>query len=77
MDEAAFLDIIRSLKPGSTEIYLHPAVPSGAPISASMRDYRHTDEFAALVSPRVMAALSDPTIKMTGYRELAGLKARQ
>jgi chitin disaccharide deacetylase len=77
MDEAALLDIIRSLKPGSTEIYLHPAVPCGAIISASMREYRHTDEFAALVSPRVLAALSDPTIKMTGYRDLAGLKARQ
>jgi chitin disaccharide deacetylase len=77
MDEAALLDVIRSLKPGTTEIYLHPAVPSGAVISASMRDYRHTDEFAALVSPRVIAALSDPTIKMSGYRELAGRKAGQ
>ncbi len=73
MDESALLDIIRSLKPGTTEIYLHPAVPSATVISKSMREYRHVDEFAALVSPRVISALSDPSIKMTGYRELAAL----
>jgi hopanoid biosynthesis associated protein HpnK len=71
MNEAALLQIIASLKPGITEIYTHPAVPSGAPISQAMREYRHAEEFAALVSPSVAAAVAHPSIKLVGYRELA------
>jgi hopanoid biosynthesis associated protein HpnK len=56
-DEAALLDALRALPPaGVGELYLHPALESGAAIAASMADYRHADEFAALVSPRVRAA---------------------
>jgi hopanoid biosynthesis associated protein HpnK len=56
-DEAALLDALRALPPaGVGELYLHPALESGTAIAASMADYRHADEFAALVSPRVRAA---------------------
>lgn len=57
MDEARLLEIIGRLPEGVTEIYLHPATESGAAIAASMRGYRHAEELAALLSPRVRAAI--------------------
>lgn len=57
MDEAALLSALGALTDGVTEIYLHPGVESGAAIAASMDGYRHADELAALLSPRVRAAL--------------------
>lgn len=56
-DEPAVLAALRNLPAtGVGELYLHPALDSGAAIAPSMRGYRHLDEFAALVSPRVRAA---------------------
>ncbi|MFL6673766.1 MAG: hopanoid biosynthesis-associated protein HpnK, partial [Massilia sp.] len=53
-DEGALLAVLADLPgPGVVEIYLHPALESGAAIAPSMPAYRHADEFAALVSPRV------------------------
>ncbi len=57
MDEARLLEILGRLPDGVTEIYLHPAVDSGAAIAPSMSGYRHADELAALLSPRVRAAI--------------------
>jgi hypothetical protein len=48
------------------EIYLHPALASGAAISPAMRGYRHRDEFAALVAPRVRAACD--VLRARGWR---------
>src|SRR5581483_11016080 len=58
MDETRMLEALGNLPEGVTEIYLHPAVESGAAIAASMSGYRHADELAALVSPRVRAAIA-------------------
>lgn len=58
MDEAALLAILQRLPAGATEIYLHPAACSGEAIAASMPGYRHADELAALLSPRVAAAMA-------------------
>jgi hopanoid biosynthesis associated protein HpnK len=59
-DETALLAALDALPPaGVGELYLHPALESGAAIAASMTDYRHADEFAALVSPRVRRARDD------------------
>ncbi|WP_295996498.1 hopanoid biosynthesis-associated protein HpnK [Rugamonas sp.] len=57
MDEAALLAALPALAAGVTEIYLHPGLASGAAVAASMDGYRHADELAALLSPRVRAAL--------------------
>jgi hypothetical protein len=48
------------------ELYLHPALESGAAIAASMAGYRHADEFAALVSPRVGQARD--RLRARGFR---------
>jgi len=71
-DEAALLDALSRLpQQGVGEIYLHPALISGAEIGASMPTYRHADEFAALVSPRVRAALARLNIRVGGFTDVA------
>jgi len=66
-DETALLDALCSLPTsGIGELYLHPALESGAAIAPSMRGYRHADEFAALVSPRVRAVCG--TLRADGWR---------
>jgi hopanoid biosynthesis associated protein HpnK len=66
-DEAALLDALCSLPTsGIGELYLHPALVSGAAIAPSMRGYRHADEYAALVSPRVRAVCR--ALRAQGWR---------
>lgn len=66
-DTAALLKTLHRLpRDGVGELYLHPALASGAAIAASMRAYRHADEFAALVSPRVVRARD--CLQAQGYR---------
>jgi chitin disaccharide deacetylase len=67
MDEKTLLAILARLPPGITEIYLHPATVSGSAIAASMSGYRHADELAALLSPRVRAAAAATGIRHGGY----------
>ncbi len=69
-DEAALLNALRTLPPGNGEIYLHPALISGAEIGASMPEYRHADEFAALISPRVRAEVERLGVKLGGFADL-------
>jgi hopanoid biosynthesis associated protein HpnK len=73
MDEAVVLDALASLPEGIGEIYCHPAEPGApgqGPISSSMREYRHADELAALVSPRVAAAMAG--IPRGGFADVCG-----
>jgi hopanoid biosynthesis associated protein HpnK len=66
-DEAALLDALCNLPTsGIGELYLHPALASGAAIAPSMRGYRHAAEFAALVSPHVRAACG--ALRAQGWR---------
>lgn len=66
-DEPALLAALRGLPAaGIGELYLHPALDSGAAIAPSMPGYRHADEFAALVSPRVRAARD--ALRAQGWR---------
>ena len=58
MDEAAVLDALARLPGGVGEIYCHPAEAGEGSLTPSMRDYRHADELAALLSPRVAAAMA-------------------
>jgi hopanoid biosynthesis associated protein HpnK len=74
MDEQTLLEVLARLPPGVTEIYLHPATMSGDAIAASMSGYRHADELAALLSPRVRAAVAAAGIGVGGYAD--ALRAR-
>ncbi len=71
MSEARLLEILARLPDGVTEIYLHPATESGSAIAASMPGYRHAEELAALMSPRVRDALAAAAAFHGGYSDLA------
>lgn len=70
MDRNRLLRILARLPPGTSEIYLHPAMQSGAAIAASMQGYRHTDEFEALMSPQVKAAMTAINVPCGGFSDL-------
>jgi len=75
MDEATLLSAFERLPRGVVEMYLHPAVTSGAEVGASMAGYRHADELAALLSPRVRAAADHFAPQRGGFSDLyAGLR---
>jgi len=57
MSEAVLLDILQQLPEGLSELYLHPATHDG--LTPSMTGYRHVDELAALLSPRVRSAITE------------------
>lgn len=65
MDEGAVLSALRQLPAGVTEIYGHPATRRG--LTPTMRDYRHTDELAALLSPRVRDAVRTLELAHGGF----------
>ena len=71
MDETAVLDALAHLPAqGVGEIYCHPALAAEAgegPITPSMQSYRHADEFGALISPRVAAALAQAGVRRGGF----------
>ncbi|HKR42828.1 MAG TPA: ChbG/HpnK family deacetylase, partial [Paraburkholderia sp.] len=74
MDEAAVLDALAHLPAqGVGEIYCHPALADDAhegPITPSMQTYRHADEFGALISPRVAAALAQAGVRRGGFTDV-------
>jgi hopanoid biosynthesis associated protein HpnK len=70
MDEEHLLDVLSRLPPGVSEIYSHPATESGAAIAATMSNYRHSDELAALLSPRVRAAIAAMNVRRGGYSDV-------
>lgn len=76
VDEATLIDILAKLPAGVTEIYLHPATDTQHPISASMADYRHSAELAALLSSRVADAVAATGVARGGYRDLTAYSRR-
>jgi hypothetical protein len=72
VDEEVLLDILARLPAGVTEIYLHPATASQAPITPTMSHYHHTAELAALLSGRVAAAVYASGAARGGYRDFSG-----
>ena len=75
MDEARLLRIVAALPPGVSEIYLHPATLSGGAIAASMSSYRHRDEWQALLSAPLRAALAAASITLGGYGDIPAFRA--
>ena len=70
LHERTLLAIIEELPPGVTEIYLHPAVRTSQPLTASMGDYHHSDELAGLLSARVQAAVHATGVRCGGFSDL-------
>ncbi len=70
LNEARLLAILSRLPAGVTEIYLHPATRTRDPLTPSMQKYRHADELAALLSPRVRVAVEASNAICGGYADL-------
>lgn len=68
MTEEYLLAILDRLQPGTSEIYFHPGCLPDAEISRRMPDYKHAEELAALLSPRVRERLQQLNISLTNYR---------
>jgi len=69
MDEQVLLDILQHLPDGLNELYLHPA--THGELTAAMADYRHADELAALLSPRVRKAVAEHSRLCRGFSDPA------
>ncbi len=72
MTEARLLRLIPLLPEGVSEIYFHPAKTRTEALVRAMPDYRHAEELAALLSPRVRQALATAGIESTSFTALAG-----
>ena len=71
LDEACLLGLLGSLGDGLSEIYLHPATGRNPLLARLMPAYRHEAELAALLSPRVRAALAARGLRPTTYAAAA------
>jgi chitin disaccharide deacetylase len=71
MDEATVLRLLELVPDDRvTELYCHPATRRDPELDRTMPAYRHRDELAALVSPRVRQALVRLGISPTSYADL-------
>jgi hopanoid biosynthesis associated protein HpnK len=68
MDETTLLGIVARLKPGVTEIGMHPAAATPAELERWAPHYAYTEELEALISPRVKEHISAHGVELTNYR---------
>lgn len=67
---AYYETILRNLKPGVTELYLHPALDGPEMQAISGTHARRDADYRWLVDPRTRALINELGIKLIGYREL-------
>jgi hopanoid biosynthesis associated protein HpnK len=72
MTEGVLLEALAHLPDGVGEIYCHPAVVGEGALTQGMRGYRHADELAALLSPRVEAAIEAAGATRGGFADVFG-----
>lgn len=64
-----YLDaILDRLQEGTTEVYFHPGSLPDAEATRLMPDYRHQEELAALLSPKIRQRLQEQEIALINYR---------
>ncbi|MGH8159928.1 MAG: hopanoid biosynthesis-associated protein HpnK [Rhodanobacter sp.] len=71
MDERAVLEVVQQLPEGLSELYLHPAMRGE--LTPGMTRYRHADELAALLSPRVRRAIAEHCQLCHGFGDPAAI----
>jgi hopanoid biosynthesis associated protein HpnK len=71
MVEERLLGLLPHLPPGVSEIYCHPATRQTPTVTAATPGYRHTEELAALLSPKVRQRIVELGINLVGYGDLA------
>jgi hopanoid biosynthesis associated protein HpnK len=71
MTEPYLMGLVPRLKPGVTEIYCHPGLYADPELRRWAPRYHRQEELAALLSPRLKAALAAAGVAVTDFRELA------
>jgi hopanoid biosynthesis associated protein HpnK len=69
MAESHLLGLISHLKPGVTEIYLHPGLYADAELRHWAPAYRRQEELAALISPGLKEALAAAGVTVSDFGE--------
>ena len=67
VDEAYLLAVIAGLPEGVSEVYCHPSDGVAPALAAYQPGYDHGGEVAALVSPRVRAAVDAAGVELVAY----------
>jgi len=70
MTEPYLTGLVDRLQPGVTEIYCHPGLYSDPELTRWAPQYRRREELAALLSPKLKAALAKAGVRRTDFREL-------
>jgi hopanoid biosynthesis associated protein HpnK len=70
MVEERLLGLLPHLPPGVSELYFHPATRTTPALAAAMPGYRHAEELAALLSPRVSQRIAELGIHRVSYGDL-------
>ena len=70
VDEGYLLSLLPTLPAGVSEIYCHPAERRPEALAPHQPGYDHGGELAALVSPRVRAALESAAVSLVSYPQL-------
>lgn len=68
MTEAYLLQALDRLQVGVTELYFHPGITPDPVLATRMPEYRHMDELAALLSPRVKEKIAAAGFVLGNYR---------
>jgi hopanoid biosynthesis associated protein HpnK len=68
MTEEYLIATLDRLQEGTSEVYCHPGCLPDAEITRLMPDYKHQEELAALLSPKVRERLQQLSITLTNYR---------
>jgi hopanoid biosynthesis associated protein HpnK len=70
MTEARLLSLLPHLPDGVSEVYFHPASRPSGMLALTMPDYRHVEEFAALLSGAVRRHIVESGIGLISYGDL-------
>jgi hopanoid biosynthesis associated protein HpnK len=68
MTERRMAGLLRQLPDGVTEIYTHPATSNS--FAGAVPGYRYDEEFAALISPQIVAAAKGSGAALMGYSDV-------
>lgn len=70
VDEPCFRSIIKHLKPGATEVMMHPGTDTTVLQKACLWDHDFEAERNAIISPSIAALLKDNRVEIINFRNL-------
>lgn len=70
VEEHYFMDIIRNLKPGTTEVMMHPGMDNRVLVTDCNWNHDFEAELAAIMSPRVRELVIAGDVEITNFRAI-------